>query len=201
MSKRKIFLCGEGSNELGSRFKPAAFQHDREPGVLHALLERVQPSGWEIGGARDWKGIRKFRVGGAKHADTHNVLGAAKDAIDAGCDVLVFARDRDKDLARVDAVEEGIARVAQIFARPPEVVGAVAVPLLEGWILALLRVRRTEELAPKRAEEDLIAKGVPAKDREAMVRVIEEADLDQLPDAAASLRLWLTRAAALSPRS
>jgi hypothetical protein len=197
--KVKVFLSGEGPNELGSRFAPRAFQSDDRPGVLHLLLERVQLDGWEVGGARDWKGIRKYTAGGARHADTHNVLGVAKDAKDAGCDVLSFSRDLDKDAAREQAIEDGIALVPELLAGAPAVIGGVAKPTLEGWILALLGVRGTEALSPKRAEEALVGKGVPRKDGAAMARVVEDADLAQIPPDATSLRTWLGRAEAVLP--
>ena len=40
--KVKVFLCGEGRNELGSRCGHPAYQTDAEPGVLHALLRREE---------------------------------------------------------------------------------------------------------------------------------------------------------------
>lgn len=77
---------------------------------------------------------------------------------------------------------------------PPAVIGGVAVPTLEGWILALLQEPRTEELTPKRAEQTLEGKGVKLKDGSAMVRAVEEADLSKLPGDATSLATWLARA-------
>ncbi len=197
--KVRIFLVGEGSNELGSRVGHQAYQSDDKPGVLHTLLVRVQPSGWEVGGARDWKSIRKYRAGKAEHADTHNVLGAALDATDAGCEVLAFSRDLDKDSARKAAVEEGIARAATLTASAPEIIGGVAIPTLEGWILALLKERSTEKLSPKRAEQVLGDKGIKPKDGGAMVRVVEEASLDALPPDASALIAWIARARAVLP--
>lgn len=198
-AKVKVFLCGEGSNELGSRSGHPAYQSDQRPGVLHALLLRVQATGWEVGGARDWKSIRKFRLGKADHQDTRNVLGAALDARDAGCDVLAFSRDQDRERARVAAVETGIQRVPEAFGATPVVIGGVAVPTLEGWILALLGELGTEALSPIRAEAALVAKGVGAKDGDAMTRVVEEADLARIPEDAASLSTWVSRAKAVLP--
>lgn len=152
-----------------------------------------------MGGARDWTSIRKYKAGAA-HRDTHNVLGVALDAKEAGCDVLAFSRDLDSDVTRKDAIEEGIRRVPETFSEAPEVIGGVAVPTLEGWILALLRVRQTEELTPKRALFVLDEKGVPSKDGLAMVHVVEEADLDQLPSDAVSLAAWLARARTVLPK-
>jgi hypothetical protein len=185
----KVFLSGEGPNELGSRFGHRAYQSDDRPGVLHALLARVRASGWEVGGACEWKRIRKYRAGRFDHEDTRNVLGVALDAREAGCDVLAFSRDMDRDAAREDAVEEGIRLVEGIG-----VIGGVAKPTIEGWILALLQERRTEDMSPRRAEEKLVERGVPAKDGAGMVRVVEEAVLERIPEDAASLRRWLERA-------
>lgn len=127
----KVFLAGEGSNELGSRFGHPSYQSDDRPGVLYALLLRVQPTGWQVIGARDWKSIRKYRAGKASHADTHNVLGAALDAIEAHGDVLVFSRDLDNDSAREAGVNEGLARIPSI-SQHLRVIGGVAIPKLEG---------------------------------------------------------------------
>ncbi|NUQ78085.1 MAG: hypothetical protein HUU21_31525 [Polyangiaceae bacterium] len=195
----KVFLCGEGSNELGSRFGDAAYQSDERPGVLHALLVRVQPTGWEIGGVREWKRIRKYRRGGPQHKDTHNVLGAALDAKEAGCDVLAFSRDCDRDAHRRDAIEEGIRMVPSTLPSAPAVIGGVAIPTLEGWILALLQELRTEEFTPRRAEQKLEQKGVKLKVTEAMVRVVEEADLSKVPSDATSLAAWIARARNVLP--
>jgi hypothetical protein len=193
-----VFLCGEGRNELGSRCGHPAYQTDAEPGVLHALLQRIEASGWEVGGARDWTSIRKYKAGAA-HRDTHNVLGVALDAKEASCDVLAFSRDVDNDPMRKDAVEEGIRRIPETFAAAPAVIGGVAVPTLEAWILALLGERHTEDLTTKRAALRLEEKGVASKDGRAMVRIVENADLDELPRDAASLAAWLARAAAVLP--
>jgi hypothetical protein len=194
-----VFLAGEGSNELGSRVGHPAYHTDERPGVLAALLTRVQPNGWEVGGARDWKSIRKFRARGASHADTHNVLGAVLDAKEAGCEVLAFARDLDRDADREEAIKEGIRRVPDAFPRAPDVIGGVAIPTLEGWILALLGQRATETLTPHQAERALTDQGIIAKDGLAMVAVVEEANLDQLPADARSLTAWLAQARAVLP--
>ena len=198
LSRVRVFLCGEGRNELGSRCGHPAYQTDAEPGVLHALLRRVEASGWEVGGARDWTSIRKYKTGVA-HRDTHNVLGVALDAKEAGCDVLAFSRDVDNDTTRKDAVEQGIRRIPETFTAAPEVIGGVAVPTLEAWILALLGELHTEELTTKRAELRLDERGVASKDGRAMVLVAENADLDKLPKDAAALAAWLARARAVLP--
>ncbi|AUX40111.1 hypothetical protein SOCE26_015080 [Sorangium cellulosum] len=196
----RIFLVGEGENELGSRAGAPAYQSDKRPGVLWTLLSRVLPAGWVVGGAREWKSIRKYQARGATHEDTRNVLGAALDAKEAGCDVLAFSRDIDRDPARREAIEEGIRRVASSISAPPEVIGGVAVPALSGWILALLGEKATEELSPLRAQAMLAAKGMMPDDGAALVRVAEDADLDAVPQDATSLAEWIARARAVLPR-
>jgi hypothetical protein len=201
--KVKVFLSGEGANELGSRAGHPAYQSDERPGVLHSLLSRVQPTGWVVGHACDWKNIRKYRVRGtgATHDDTHNVLAAALDAKERGCEVLAFSRDVDSNPERREAIAKGIRLVPSVISSaPPEVIGGVAVPTLEGWILALLGERATEELSPTRAQATLSVKGVAPKDGAAMTRAVEKADLESLPKDADSLREWLSRAQAILPR-
>jgi hypothetical protein len=198
----RVFLSGEGANELGSRAGHRAYQSDERPGVLHTLLARVQPDGWEVGGATTWASIRKYRVRGAAHADTGNVLGVVVDAIEAGCDVLAFSRDVDGDAERKQAIDDGIARIPEeLFAQgPPDVIGGVAVPAIEGWILALLGRRGTERLSTERAVRSLAESGVEEKDGPAMSAVAERADLDAIPADAASLRAWIERAREVLPR-
>jgi len=198
-AKVKVFLAGEGSNELGSFAGHPAYHDDERHGVLHALLTRIQPDGWEVGGARTWKSIRKLRARGATHADTHNVLGATLDAKEARCDVLAFCRDRDTDHERVDAIKTGIARAPTEIPGSPPIVGGVAIPLIEGWLLAVLGEPRTETMSPSAAQKALEARGHAAKDGEAMVRAIEDADLGKLPPDATSLHAWLAQARAVLP--
>ena len=115
-----------------------------------------------FGDARVWGSIRKYRAKpGADHQDTHNVLGLALDAIEAKCEVLAFSRDIDKDPKRAAAVEAGIALIPKTFAKAPDVIGGVAVPALEAWILALLGHRCSEA---RNIKETFAAKGVGKKD-------------------------------------
>ncbi len=113
--------------------------------------------------------------------------------------MLAFSRDTDNDPVRRDAVEEGIRRIPETFATPPEVIGGVAVPALEAWILALMGERHTEALTTKRAALRLEEKGVTPKDARAMVILVERADLDQLSKDADSLTTWLARARDVLP--
>lgn len=195
----RVFLAGEGSNELGAHVDHPSYRDSTKIGVLEALLRRVEPAGWEVGGAVQWKGIRKFRVGAAAHADTHNVMGAANDAREAGCQVLAFTRDRDNDMSRPAAIAEGITR-ATIAMTSVGIVGGCACPTLEGWLLALSGKTGTERMSPTKASDELVKAGVRSKDGAAMVAVVENANLEAVPRDAGSLLCWLEQArSTLSP--
>lgn len=195
----RVFLSGEGNNELGSYAGHPAYWRESSRGVLHALLKKIEQDGWVIGGARVWSSIRKYRARpSADHEDTHNVFGLALDAIEEKCEVVAFSRDVDKDPRRADAVRIGIELVPVTFPKnAPEVIGGMANPKLEGWILALFGHQGSEH--DRHVEETLVAKGVAKKDGAAMVNVVIDADLARIPADAASLLQWLDRARAVLP--
>lgn len=203
-TKVRVFLAGEGSNELGVYAHAAAYRDEGGcQGVLCALLAKVQPGGWRVGETKLWKDIHKLKVGAARkgavgHQDARNVLKLAVAAEEAGHHVLAFSRDVDSDEEREAALEEGLRRAAEIC---PEidVIGGVAIPALEGWVLALLGAAKTEGFSRVKAEAALVAKGFEPKDGAAMVEVVEQADLAKLPGDAKSLALWLTRAREVLP--
>jgi hypothetical protein len=191
----RVFLAGEGKSELGSRAGHPAYQSADQPGVLETLLRRVRAQGWDVGGAREWKSVKSLRVGiGAN--ETKRVLALALDAAEAGCQVLAFSRDRDNDFDRVAQILSGIeqARADGAIA----IIGAVAVPLIEGWILALRGVRGTENLSPGGASRRLTEAGVSGA--RAYADTAASSDLDGLPADAHSLRAWLAAADASLPR-
>lgn len=195
----RVFLSGEGNNELGSYAGHPVYWTETSRGVLHALLKKIEQEGWGIGGARVWSSIRKYQARpSADHEDTHNVLGLALDAIEAKCDVVAFSRDVDKDPRRADAVRIGIDLIPVTFPKnAPHVIGGMANPKLEGWILALLSHKGSEQ--DRHVEETLATKGVAKKDGAAMVNVVIDADLARIPADAASLLHWLDRARAVLP--
>ena len=198
--KVDVFLGGEGRNDLGSRAGHPSYQSDDHPGVLQTLLCRVQPTGWKVVRAKQWKDIHKYRAHPTRHGDFHNIVGLILDAKDLDCDIVAFVRDRDTDVDRPQAIDEGIAFARIEFADVPEIVGTVAVPKLEGWILALQGTMRTEEMSPSKAEDLLALKGIQKKDTSGMVAVVEEADFERIPEDAAGLRKWLELASDILPR-
>ncbi len=158
------------------------------PGVLEALLTRIRSDGWSVGGARRWASVRKLRAGGGYAPgvsnEERNVRALILDAVESGCDVLAFSRDRDRDEQRENDINKAIADAHGIA-----VIGGVAVECLDSWCLALLRERRTEDLPSGGAKTTLEKRG---PDRKA--GIAESADLSAIPEDAKSLRAWLDAA-------
>ncbi len=198
----QVLLAGEGRNELGDHSAEDPFRPERpQPGVLEALLRSVRPDGWQIMGAILWKKLPKLRVGFGKRGEEQNVRAAFHHARKRGAAVIVFSRDRDgpRFSHRHEDIERAISTLRAEHGTPA-IVGAVAVEKLEAWLLAIRGERRSEE--PRHPEERLAAFGVASKDTAAMVALVERFGLSAVPEDAASLRLWLTRAQeALAPAS
>ena len=184
---KSIFLVGEGANELGGRARSEPYIGD-EPGALEALLRRIQPEGWKVGGAIVWRSIRKLQTNRSKEAETRNVLGAALMASERGCHAIAFVRDRDGDVGRSHAIEVGIAEAAQLF-QNVAIAGGLAVETLEAWLLALAGQVGSESHRHPEKQTELL--GLPPKDSRAIVRHIESAALDRIPADALSLRRWI----------
>ncbi len=81
------------------------------------------------------------------------------------------------------------------------VIGGVARPCIEGWVLALAGVKDTDEMSRPRCERELpqraIQKGHDAV--VAFVELVEGASLNALPSGCDSLTVWIERGA-LRPR-
>ncbi len=191
----KVLLAGEGRSDLGDWSGLPEYRPERPgPGVVEALARRVCPGSWEIGESVQWKDIRKYGVGGHRSAEERNVLGVALKAHELGYDAILFSRDSDGSQRRVEQVEDGIGHTGTEF---PEigVAGGCAVRCLESWLLALQGQKRTESRG--RAKTRLQETGIEGT--AAMVESVEQADLDQIPADAKSLRRWLERARTTLP--
>ena len=196
--KLKVFLGGEGPNEMGGWYRELRWRErgngaPMERGVLEALMLRFQPDGWEIVDAVPWKAIRKFRVGAYKHVDTQNILGMTLMAKERGCDVLVFSRDRDGDEERERAVETGIRQASNEIEDAPRIAGGVAIEEVESWIIALAGRSRSQQMGENQRKRVLEELDVGDKSTTDMVRIVEQADLKRLPEDARSLRSWKER--------
>jgi hypothetical protein len=200
MTAVKVFLCGEGSNELGSRCGLANYQDDSKPGVIETLLRRVQAHGWEVRGAMQWKGITKLRGPRRRMPrEEQNVLGLVFAAKKQRARVLAFVRDADDDKNRPKVIDDAIGKAKETFPEV-EVIGGAAVPVLAGWMLAMLGEYGTERLGKEAARSKLVELKVPSKDTAAMVEIAAKVAVEKLPNDATSLKVWLTRANAVLPR-
>jgi hypothetical protein len=194
----KIFLAGEGPSELGDWSRlPQYRSSPPRRGVIEALLLRIRPQGWEIVGATCWKDILKFKAGGHASAEERDVLGAALQAVEKGCQVLAFTRDRDGDVQRGKDVERGVAKATEHHGSALSVAGGVAVEALESWILSLKGEQNTEgSKDPKQRFREVFVDNGGEGSTAAMVDFVAESNLDEktLPVDARSLRQWLVGA-------
>jgi hypothetical protein len=199
----KVFLGGEGNNDLGTRWRQPPGD---SPGVIEALLRRARPDGWRVAGAQDWKSIRKYRAGAARarpdHEDARNVRGLVLHAYEEACEMLAFVRDDDGDERREPAIRQALEAIASLgFAEEYRyelaIVGGVARPTLEGWILSLLGVAGTDAMTRARVDRELATTKVASKSTTGYVTVAETC---ALPSGDGSLPDWLARAKATFDR-
>ena len=198
MSEVKVYLGGEGANELGSRCSDSIHQDASHPGVIETLLHRVQTEGWMVIGAMKWCRIRKLRSKGPSPNEERNILGLMVEAKRAKAQVLAFVRDSDNEKERPKVIAAAIDK-AKLEFPDIEVIGGTAIPVLEGWILAMLGERKTESLSRAGAQAKVVDRGLAAKDTSAMVHATANFSIDKLPEDATSLRGWLDRARQVLP--
>jgi hypothetical protein len=178
----KIWIVGEGNNELG-RYDRSG---NRQRGVLEALLARVCERGWRCAGKTEWNHIQKFRAGGARmgrasHGDYLNVLGLVLEAYEEASDAVAFSRDLDSDPEREAAVAVALEWIRGESEWKIEVIGGVAKPAAEGWILALRGVPNTDEMSRQRANEHLAKQDIGLKSTDQYVQAVEDAALGEAP--------------------
>jgi hypothetical protein len=190
----KVFLGGEGKNDIGTR---AQTPMGDQPGVIEVLLRKLRPDGWRVAGAIEWKSIRKYRAGAARrrvdHADAHNVDALVQRAYEEACEMLVFVRDVDDEPSRAVALRQLLATPNlgdQPY--PLHIAGGIAQPTLEAWILHLRGVANTDALSKAGAERKLAELGIEPKSSAAYLEIVEACD--PLPTGAGSLCEWLERA-------
>ncbi len=147
----KVFLGGEGPSELGG---------ERARGVVEALLAKATGSTLEVVGTKRWKDIVKYKAGDKRGAEKRNVLGLVEAARKAGAEVVAFTRDRDADVDREKEIEGAIEEAPSLVTNAPKIVGAVAVEMLESWILALKGHANSESISRSKAKPTLHETGI-----------------------------------------
>lgn len=197
----KVFLAGEGPNELGGWSKERIYRDERPwLGVLESLARHVVPTGWEVRDAMVWKDIPKLVVGTrGKGIERKTLLAARLHAMESGCDVVLFSRDRDgpkKDKHEREREIEAVLAELDGDDGAVTVAGAVCIERLESWLLALTGRSRTEELGDDKVDLELEELGVPKKDTRRMLELIDRHGLAAVPPDAASLRTWMERVVA-----
>lgn len=117
-------------------------------------------------------------------------------AYEEACEMLAFLRDVDGELPREQAIHQVLASIAdlgfaEMYGYELAIVGGTPRPKLEGWILCLLGVAKTDEMSRARVDRELTAAEVELKATRQYVAV---AETGALPSGTGSLPEWLARA-------
>jgi hypothetical protein len=201
---RRLLLAGEGPDELGRWFREKPYREPAPdeadvPGILEALLTKLDLAPWEIADAVPWRDRRipLYRAGERRAPETRRVLGLALLAAESDADAVVFVRDRDGEKEREADIEAGISQAPDL-GLVTSLAGGVAIEEIEAWILALLGDRNAESHArPK----ERLAEEHGVQRRTQKVAVIEAARLEQQAQHAPSLVRFLNRVRAALGRS
>lgn len=188
----RVLLVGEGPNDIGRWAKSPEYREAyAEDGVVGVWVHTVAASTAEIVQGLEWKSIRKFRarVGAAlPDADAHNVRALPLKARELGCDVVVFARDRDGSVTREKAIHDVLAQETHAA-----VAGGVAVENLEHWLAAAAGLRDSESKSAKQVGEHLKAQNCATKSTQEMCALARRCPPSDAPECAESLRAWVAR--------
>lgn len=87
------------------------------------------------------------------------MLGLVLEAYENAADAVAFTRDMDNDPEREDAMTAALAWIRSESGWLIDVIGGVAKPTIEGWILALRGVPNTDEMSRPRALAHLAEHG------------------------------------------
>lgn len=132
----KVFLVGEGPNDIGRWFFEKTYRDSKGgDGVIGALARRQVEEGWHVEDGRAWKKLSVLTVGGGLDVDEKRFNIAKQLTREADCDVLLYARDVDGD-------EERKALLVSLREANTEVGLAVVDPCIEGWLLELRGERK-----------------------------------------------------------
>ncbi len=196
----RVFVAGEGSDELGGWCAEPAYRDTSRHGLVETLVRKLAPEAdIEIVGAVQWSKVSKYRAGGFRTAEERNVLGMALRAREANADVVVFVRDRDRDAQRERDIEQGIELASAAYGHALRIAGGVAIEEIESWLLSLLGDAGAESL---RNPKEKLADKHNVSTLETKRGVVEARDLNVVPQNAASFVKWRHRVrASLESRS
>jgi hypothetical protein len=192
--EKKIFLAGEGKNELGSWAKEIEHRDGTQPGVLETIMRKVQPTGWNIKDSICWKNLRKYQAGSFSRNEKNNVVKVCHKAIEKGCSTVSFSRDLDGVKLRQESIEAGIKESKEKWGNQLDIIGGCAVPCIEGWILAINGVTDTETMSRSKTEAKLKEKGFNEMYTLQMVESINKAGIENIPSDAKNLNKWISSA-------
>jgi hypothetical protein len=189
---KKVFLAGEGSNDLGGWHKETMHRGKFPyPGILETLLKMIKPDGWVISDAIAWKEIKNYRAGDHGNHDEQNVRRACLMAKEKKCDVIALCRDSDGHMERIADIQKGIESAKALWSDILGIIGGCAIPCIEGWVLAILGNRHTESLSRTQVKAHIINAGIEPKKTAPMVKKIEHFGQASIADDALSLKSWL----------
>ena len=202
----RIFLAGEGTNDIGSYAGDQGYWDPQQAGFVGAVIRKVAAmlgtTNWEIVGGIPWKRLCRLDQpkAGARVSQRGDAAAVRQAAFKAtskayNADLLVFVRDTDGDKNRAAEIREGIAVAVGLFgtARPHEpVVAGIVDPVIEAWALALCGERGCERASKGSVQTRALKAGVGDKSTLALEKVVESANLERIPDDATDLHEWLT---------
>jgi hypothetical protein len=189
---KKVFLAGEGANDLGGWHKETIYRDEVPyPGVLETLLRNKKAEGWMVIDAIKWQYIRNYRAGDHGKHDEQNVRRVCLMAKEKGCDVIALCRDSDGHTERVADIQKGIESAHALWSDKLGIIGGCAIPCIEGWVCAIMGITDTEASTRKKVNDHLTNMSILPKDTAAMVEKIEQTGLENIAEDAHSLKSWL----------
>lgn len=145
-----VFLVGEGKDDIGRWAIDEAYRDTSSlgDGVIGGLARKTAPGGWRVSASRVHSRVPALRVGRHEGGEARKLRGAQQLARDAGCEVLVFARDMDNQYTE----RSRALRAGQHLTADVGTILALVEPCIEGWVLELVGERRTQGWSRKAAQ-------------------------------------------------
>ena len=153
--KLKVFICGEGPSDIGRWARQPEYREQYDShGLIGAIARKVADGEWEICDGLVHKNVPAYRANRiGDSGEVRKLFGAIEMAREAGCDVLLFARDID---GQQDRSAELRRAAVDLEARGNNITAVALVdPCIEGWALELLGERSKHGWRKTAAKEQL----------------------------------------------